>query len=68
MTSRTKKRLTREQVSALRDSAEWRRKALIAASRFSPPVYPCGACGEPVVDGYCCNACGDANPKKLFAP
>ena len=43
-------------------SDEWQRKANALARSFCPKIYPCQKCNEPVVYGYCCEACGDTDP------
>lgn len=43
-------------------SSEWERRANRLARDFCPRIYPCGACGEPVVYGYCCRSCGSDSP------
>jgi hypothetical protein len=35
-----------------------------AAISFAPEMYPCKKCGWPVLNGYCCNTCGDTNPSE----
>ena len=41
---------------------KWERKADKLARSFAPPIYPCKKCGNPVIQGYCCTFCKDANP------
>jgi hypothetical protein len=41
----------------------WERLANAEARCFCPRIYPCGECGGPVVDGYCCNRCGSSEPQ-----
>lgn len=31
-------------------------------ARSLVPIKPCKECGYPVVDGYCCGACGSTSP------
>jgi len=31
---------------------------------YTPEIYACMKCGWPVVDGYYCETCGDANPRE----
>ena len=31
---------------------------------YAPRTYACMKCGWPVIDGYCCNTCGDDNPSE----
>jgi hypothetical protein len=30
---------------------------------YAPRIYACAKCKWPVIDGYCCNTCGDKNPR-----
>lgn len=41
---------------------DWNDKANRLARSFAPRIKPCNDCGQPVVDGYCCNFCGSVNP------
>lgn len=45
-------------------TARWERLADALARDYAPRIYPCGKCGYPVVEGYCCTACGDSAPYK----
>lgn len=33
------------------------------AIKFCPSINPCMKCDSPVVDGFCCEWCGDTNPR-----
>jgi hypothetical protein len=42
------------------DEYEQRRISMLLS--YAPRTYPCKKCGWPVIDGYCCNTCGDSAP------
>lgn len=44
------------------DGRAFRAAAARLALSFCPPIYPCGACGWPVVRGYRCTTCGSIAP------
>lgn len=44
--------------------AEYEKRRLQILLSYAPRTYPCGSCGWPVIDGYCCNTCGDTNPRE----
>jgi hypothetical protein len=44
--------------------AEYRDHANALARSFAPDIRACKKCGWPVVSGYCCTYCGDANPSE----
>ena len=47
---------------------KWQREASALARSFAPSVKACCECGNPVMDGYCCTACGSHDPSKGQAP
>ena len=40
----------------------WNKVAGDMARDFCPPIYACKKCSYPVIEGYCCEFCGDSNP------
>lgn len=42
----------------------WERAANELAREAAPVIYPCGACGGPVLTGYCCTRCGCEDPER----
>jgi len=44
------------------DTVKWKKMANELARSFCPPIYPCKECGYPVIQGYCCGACGSDSP------
>lgn len=42
--------------------AQYKKAEIELALSYAPNIYACMKCGWPVVSGYCCNTCGDANP------
>jgi hypothetical protein len=47
--------------------AEYEQASLRMRLSHAPRTYPCKKCGWPVLDGYCCNTCGDDNPSEPAA-
>jgi len=43
-----------------RFSKQWQDEANTIARSFCPPILPCGDCGHPVIQGYCCTFCGSS--------
>jgi len=46
----------------------YHRALLNTAMSYAPTIYACAKCGWPVVSGYCCGTCGDADPRKPAEP
>jgi len=42
---------------------KWERLANELARDAAPDITACVHCDSPVLDGYCCNNCGSANPR-----
>ena len=49
-------------------SNEWMMIADTLRKSFAPPVYPCGTCGYPVIQGFCCSNCHSMNPQDKPEP
>jgi predicted RNA-binding protein with PUA domain len=45
---------------------EWQVAANMLARSWAPNIYPCKKCNYPVIDGHCCENCGDPNPKEAL--
>ncbi len=43
-------------------SIAWEKLANEMARTFSPDMYPCADCNNPVFKGYCCDYCGSDHP------
>jgi hypothetical protein len=43
---------------------EYKIEALRIRLSYAPRVVACMKCGWPNVEGYCCNTCGDTNPRE----
>jgi hypothetical protein len=48
-------------------SAEYKRLAL-DEMLYAVDLSPCGDCGAPVVEGYCCTRCGSSTPESGIEP
>jgi DNA-directed RNA polymerase subunit RPC12/RpoP len=46
------------------DGRRYRAAMIELALSYAPRMYPCGSCGWPVADGYCCSTCGSDNPRE----
>lgn len=45
------------------ESDEWQHLAGEVAMAHVGDMYPCKTCGYPVIDGYCCQGCGEQSPQ-----
>jgi len=43
--------------------AQYRKEELQMALDYAPTIYACAECGWPVISGYCCNTCGNTDPR-----
>lgn len=48
------------------NSTKWYILSCKVAREFCPPIYPCKKCNYPVIQGYCCENCGDNNPSEDY--
>jgi hypothetical protein len=46
---------------------EYKAEAIRVRLSYAPRVYACMKCGWPVREGFCCNTCGDNNPREPAA-
>lgn len=45
-----------------KSEAAYRKAEIRMALSWCPEIYPCAACGWPVLQGYICKTCGNTNP------
>ena len=43
---------------------QYQARRLSIVLSYAPRIYACAKCKWPVIDGYCCNTCGDSNPRQ----